>query len=66
MEKQDCVTYYNCVSGNCPWVSEEEKDGRRTWTGKECCGDESGCGCKNCYFHGSGICEECIHKEIGR
>ena len=24
MEKQDCFTYYNCVSGNCPLVIEEE------------------------------------------
>ena len=66
MEKQDCFTYYNCVSGNCPLVIEEEKYGIRTSTCKEYCGDDSFCGCNNCYFHGSDICDECIYKEIVR
>ena len=45
---------------------EEEKYGIRTSTCKEYCGDDSFCGCNNCYFHGSDICDECIHKEIVR
>lgn len=63
MEKQDCFVYYNCVSGNCPLIIEEEKYGVWTSTCKDYCGTNSFSSCKNCCFEGSYICNECIHKE---
>ena len=63
MSKQECFTYYNCVSGNCPLIIEEEKYGVRTSTCEDYCGDNNFCGCNNCCFEGSDICNDCIHKE---
>lgn len=63
MKERDNFVYYNCVSGNCPLIIEEERYGVRTSTCKEYCKDNSFSGCNNCYFEGSDICNECIHKE---
>lgn len=58
----DSYTNYNCVSGNCPLIIEEEKYGVRTSTCEEYCGSGFG-GCENCYFEDSKICDECVHSE---
>lgn len=59
--KNDCYLYYNCVTGNCPRIIEEKIYGVITST----C-NNYGCNkfyhCNECYFDGSDMCENCIHK----
>lgn len=61
-EKEDRFVYYNCVSGHCPLIVEEEMYGVRTSTCEEYCGSEFS-GCNVCCFEGSDMCEDCIHSE---
>lgn len=58
----DSYTNYNCVSGNCPLIVEEEKYGVRISTCEEYCGSGFG-GCENCYFEDSKMCAECVHSK---
>lgn len=60
---EDRYVYYNCVSGNCPLLVEERLFGTQVSTCKEYCGEDNYNGCNDCYFCGSDICNDCIHKE---
>lgn len=64
MEKHDCFVYYKCISGYCPLLIEENKYGGRISTCESYCGDSGFCGCNNCCFEHSNICDECIHSGI--
>lgn len=62
--KYDYYTNYNCVSGNCPLMVEEEKYGIRSSTCDDYCGTGFG-GCSTCYFEESDSCNECVHNKVG-
>lgn len=57
---KDYYVNYNCISGCCPIVLQEERYGGGIAYCEDYCGNKFD-GCDYCYFEGSEMCKDCFY-----